>query len=333
MRRSSTYESIQVHIDRVKGFSQDQPPAQTVTLMLRPKENDNPKLQRKITEDEEMKKNKERVRDGSSSNRRNNIFQNTIRGTNGAADVGVLNFGNVVVQGQGGGKGMKGFPEHGRGFNIYDNTVTADGVGTSKIGFQNFGNTRYEKERDSNCAQKKRKSEALLLNMSARVKGIHNNEGAGSSRNDYPDNKITKTNDSTDVGIFTHGSSDTVWTNARGGEGKKPKGVGKDISGNKIKGDGAPDGFRNFSNTNKTTNEEDYCVTSDIHKNSITAGNGAECVGMDNFHNTTNLLRNASQGQGAIGHNIYSNNISADGSEKAGFNNFGNTNTQYSETT
>ncbi|CAB4293153.1 unnamed protein product [Prunus armeniaca] len=167
--------------------------------------------------------------------------------------------------------------------------------------------------------------------MSARRKGIHNNEGAGSSRNYYPKNEINKTSGSTDVGIFPHSSSDTVWPNARGGEGKKPKGVGEDISGNEIKGDGAPEGFHDFSNTNKTTNEEDYCVTSNIHNNSITAVNGAECVGMVNFHNT-NLMSNAGQGQGgregredfpnpnpsAMGHNICSNNISAVRSEKVG---------------
>lgn len=190
------------------------------------------------------------------------------------------------------------------------------------------------------CAQKEKKSKALYPNMSARRQGIHNNEGAGGSRNYDPQNVINETSGATDVGVFPLGSSDTVWTNARGGEGKKPKGVGEDISGNKIKGDGAPKGFHNFSNTNKTTNEEDYCATRNIHDNRVTAVNGAECVGMDNFHNT-NLMR-GSQGQGgregredfpnrnpsAIGHNIYSNKIRADGSRKVGYNNFGNT-TQY----
>ncbi|CAL2226757.1 unnamed protein product [Prunus armeniaca] len=38
---------------------------------------------------------------------------------------------------------MKGFPERGGGYNISGNTVSADGVGTSEIGIQNFGNTTY----------------------------------------------------------------------------------------------------------------------------------------------------------------------------------------------
>ncbi|ONI28063.1 hypothetical protein PRUPE_1G120300 [Prunus persica] len=140
MRRRSTYELIQVQMDRGKGFSQDQPPARTVTMMLRPKENDIPKLQRKITEEEEMKRNKERDSDGSSSSR-NNICQNEITATNGATDVGVSNFDNYAVQGKGGSEGTKGFPERGGGYNISGNKISANGA--RKVGIHNFGNTTY----------------------------------------------------------------------------------------------------------------------------------------------------------------------------------------------
>lgn len=128
-------------MDREKGFSQDQPPAETVTLMLRPKGNDIPKLQRKITEEEERKRNKERDRDGSSSSScRNNICQNEITATN-ATDVGVSNFGNYAVQGKGGSEGTKGFPDRGGGYNISGNKISADGA--RKVGIHNFGNTTY----------------------------------------------------------------------------------------------------------------------------------------------------------------------------------------------
>ncbi|CAB4262569.1 unnamed protein product [Prunus armeniaca] len=55
--------------------------------------------------------------------------------------------------------------------------------------------------------------------MNAGRKGIHNNGGADSSRNYYPQNIINKTNGATDVRISTIDSSDIVWTN------KVPKGV------------------------------------------------------------------------------------------------------------
>ncbi|CAL8991165.1 unnamed protein product [Prunus brigantina] len=133
-------------MDRGKGFSQDQPPAETVTLMLRPKENDIPKLQRKIPEEEEMKRNKEKESDGSISSSRNNICQNEISATNGATGVGVSNFDNYAVQGKGGSEGTKGFPERGGGYNISGNKISADGA--RKVGIHNFGNTTFTTEED-----------------------------------------------------------------------------------------------------------------------------------------------------------------------------------------
>ncbi|PQM39900.1 hypothetical protein Pyn_03855 [Prunus yedoensis var. nudiflora] len=108
-------------------------------MMLHQKKNDIPKLQPKIAEDEEMKKNKER--DGGGSSSRNNICQNEITATNGATDIGVSNFDNYAVQGKGGSEGTKGFPERGGGYNISGNKISADGA--RKVGIHNFGNTTY----------------------------------------------------------------------------------------------------------------------------------------------------------------------------------------------
>lgn len=189
------------------------------------------------------------------------------------------------------------------------------------------------------CEQKK-KSKALQPNMSARRKGNHNNEGAGSSSNYDSQNKIKKTSGATNVGISAHGSPDIAWTDAGGGEGKKPKGVGHEIFGNEIKGDGAPKVFYNFSNTNKTTDDEDDGTPSNIHDNSITALNRAECVGISDFHNV-NLMSNASQDQcGREGKEdfpnfnpsaIHDNIIYAEESTKVGLHDFNNT--KYYKTT
>ncbi|CAL8991168.1 unnamed protein product [Prunus brigantina] len=129
-----------VNMSRGKGFSQDQPPARTVTLMLRPKENDIPKLQRKITEEEEMKRNEERDSDGGSSSK-NNICQNEITATNGATDVGVSNIDNYAVQGKVGSEGKKGFPGRSGGYNISGNKIKANKA--RNVGVHNIGNTTY----------------------------------------------------------------------------------------------------------------------------------------------------------------------------------------------
>ncbi|CAB4262577.1 unnamed protein product [Prunus armeniaca] len=93
-----------------------------------------------------MKRNKEKESDGSSSRSRNNICQNEISATNGATDVGVSNFDNYAVQGKGGSKGTKGFPERGGGYNISGNKISADGA--RKVGIHNFGNTTFTTEED-----------------------------------------------------------------------------------------------------------------------------------------------------------------------------------------
>ncbi|ONI28064.1 hypothetical protein PRUPE_1G120400 [Prunus persica] len=113
-------------------------------LILKPKIGDNKKAS------EDAKVNIEQENNSSSNpatgskscaTSRNNICQNEITATNGATDVGVSNFDNYAVEGQGGSEGTKGFPERGGGYNIFCNKISADGA--RDVGIRNFGNTTH----------------------------------------------------------------------------------------------------------------------------------------------------------------------------------------------
>lgn len=187
----------------------------------------------------------------------------------------------------------------------------------------------------------------------------------GNIKYNISDNKITALNGESEVGMFSFHNVGVYWSNAGqgqggregnkglkskggsssaqgqgGGGGTKPEGDGYNIHGNNIKGDGDRKAFHNFGNIEynlKTTNTEDDGSTSqaNIHRNTITARNGASHVGMFTFHNV-DFWSNAGRGQGGrqgnngfaklkgISHNICNNKISAYKSTNVGLQNFGN---------
>ncbi|CAB4294087.1 unnamed protein product [Prunus armeniaca] len=239
--------------------------------------------------------------DGSSKYPGNEIIK-----SNGA-DAGIfasrtsdVHWSNTAEgQGSSGGTKLEG-DGHNLGnikYNISDNKITALN-GESDVGMFSFHNVGVYW---SNAGQGQGGREG---NKGLKSKGIchniyNNNISADSSA------KVGLENFGNSKYIDDHGKAAGGSSSAQGqggGGGTKPKGDGYNIRGNNIKGDGDRKAFHNFGNIEynlKTTNTEDDGSTSqaNIHRNTITARNGASHVGMFTFHNV-DVWSNAGRGQG-----------------------------------
>ncbi|CAB4263699.1 unnamed protein product [Prunus armeniaca] len=254
---------------------------------------------------------------------------NDIRNPNHAADVGIFELPNSdvnwsnAVQGQGGGTSQS---------NICINIITAT-KGESDVRISSFNNLVVDCS-NGGQGQGSREFEGICHKIESNEITADN----GSTKVGFENfgNVNYKTTSNKDHGKAAGGSSSAQCE--RGGGGKKPKGGGLNIRGNHIKGDRGRKAYRDFSNFErnlKTTNTEDGGSTSqaNIHKNKITAHNGASYVGMFNFHNCD---INAGQAQGGcegnegflkhkgVSHKICKNTIIAVNSGKVGIQNFGN---------